>query len=70
MIALHRQGHQRTKEQRRCRDLLAKLKAEQETALRSQRYPAASCPICFEELQQRGSSGSDGQTGPSKGKLV
>ena len=31
--------------------LLEKLQKEQETAKLTGKYPAASCPICFEDLQ-------------------
>ena len=32
--------------------MLQKLKTEQATAVQAQRYPAMSCPICFEDLEQ------------------
>ena len=34
----------------RCQKLLDKLKAEQASAMATGRYPAASCPICFEDF--------------------
>eukprot|EP00891_Asterochloris_glomerata_P009350 jgi/Astpho2/9350/fgenesh1_pg.00142_%23_25_t len=43
-------GAKRRRESRRCKELLEKLKHEQEHAMRHSRYPAASCPICFDDL--------------------
>lgn len=41
-----------------CRSLLQKLKDEQASAVRNQQYPAASCPICFEDLAKPDPSAS------------
>lgn len=41
-----------------CRSLLQKLKDEQASAVRNQQYPAASCPICFEDLAKPDPSSS------------
>ena len=45
-----RSGFKRRREATVCRSLLQKLKDEQSNAVRNQQYPAASCPICFEDL--------------------
>ena len=45
-----RSGFKRRREATVCRSLLQKLKDEQASAVRNQQYPAASCPICFEDL--------------------
>lgn len=45
-----RSGFKRRREATACRSLLQKLKDEQASAVRNQQYPAASCPICFEDL--------------------
>ena len=47
-----RSGVKRRREATVCRTLLQKLKDEQASAVRNQQYPAASCPICFEDLAQ------------------
>ncbi|DBA78180.1 TPA: hypothetical protein ACH3X2_008143 [Trebouxia sp. C0005] len=36
----------------KCQSMLQKLKTEQAAAVQAQRYPAMSCPICFEDLEQ------------------
>ncbi|KAL0053404.1 hypothetical protein WJX82_005228 [Trebouxia sp. C0006] len=40
------------REASKCQSMLQKLKTEQATAVQAQRYPAMSCPICFEDLEQ------------------
>ena len=59
-----------------CRSLLQKLKDEQASAVRNQQYPAASCPICFEDLAKpdgastlpsAASTSKDGQSGSDQG---
>ena len=45
-----RSGFKRRREATVCRSLLQKLKHEQASAVRNRQYPAASCPICFEDL--------------------
>ena len=61
-----RTGAKRRRESRRCKELLEKLKHEQEDAMRHSRYPAASCPICFDDLagaEELKNSASTGDAG-------
>lgn len=53
-----RSGFRRSREATACRSLLQKLKDEQASAVRNQQYPAASCPICFEDLAKPDPSAS------------
>lgn len=55
---LCRSGFRRRREATVCRSLLQKLKDEQASAVRNQQYPAASCPICFEDLAKPDPSAS------------
>lgn len=54
-----------------CRSLLQKLKDEQATAVRTQQYPATSCPVCFEDLAKpEGASPSDAASDASEARLA
>lgn len=62
-----RSGFRRRREATVCRTLLQKLKDEQASAVRNQQYPAASCPICFEDLAKPdGASGLPSAASTSK----
>ena len=52
--AVPRKSWKKRSDEGRVRSLLQRLQAEQATARQQRRYPAASCPICFEDLQQPG----------------
>ena len=62
-LCLCRQGYKHRRESKHCRSLLQKLKDEQSTAVRNQQYPAASCPICFEDLAKPGVPASVSSSG-------
>ena len=53
-----RKNWKKRSDETRVRSLLQRLQAEQATARQQRRYPAATCPICFEDLQQPGTVGA------------
>ncbi|KAK9815261.1 hypothetical protein WJX72_000811 [[Myrmecia] bisecta] len=52
------QSRRRRGDFRRCQDLLARLKREQAEAIKTQRYPSASCPVCFADFDTPAEDGS------------
>ena len=50
VLCKRRSAHVSRRERNRAKALLDKLKREQAIALRTGQYPAASCPICFEDF--------------------
>ena len=64
-IVTCRQSVATSRQSRRCRSLLDKLKRDQAQALQQHRFPATTCPICLEDIQgPRGDAQSD-EAGPS-----